>query len=147
MSKSTIKGLDKVYKKFAKLSQESHKNVGLVTKANAMEIAADAVKNASTKGVWDLGDLAGSISYEKVDDTFNYKIFAREKYSAYMEFGTGGMVKVPSELKEIAIQFKGKGVKEVNLPARPFLYPAFVKGRVQYLEDLEDLLKKETKKI
>ena len=147
MSKSTIKGLDKVYKKFAKLSQESHKNVGLVTKANAMEIAADAVKNASTKGVWDLGDLAGSISYEKVDDTFNYKIFAREKYSAYMEFGTGGMVKVPSELKEIAIQFKGKGVKEINLPARPYLYPAFVKGRQQYLEDLEDLLNKETKKI
>ena len=57
------------------------------------------------------------------------------------------MVKVPSELKEVAIQFKGKGVKEVNLPARPFLYPAFVKGRQQFLEDLEDLLKKETKKI
>ena len=143
MSKSTIKGLDKVYKDFAKLSQEIHKKVGLVTKANAMEISADARKKAPK----DLGKLAQGISYEKVDDTFNYKIFAIEKYSAYMEFGTGGMVKVPSELKEIAIQFKGKGVKEINLPARPYLYPAFVKGREQYLEDLEDLLKKETKKI
>ena len=143
MSKSTIKGLDKVYKDFAKLSQEVHKKVGLVTKANAMEISADARKKAPK----DLGKLAQGISYEKVDDTFNYKIFAREKYSAYVEFGTGGMVKVPSELKEIAIQFKGKGVKEVNLPARPYLYPAFVKGRQQYLEDLQDLLKKETKKI
>ena len=143
MSKSTIKGLDKVYKDFAKLSQEVHKKVGLVTKANAMEISADARKKAPK----DLGKLAQGISYEKVDDTFNYKIFAREKYSAYVEFGTGGMVKVPSELKELAIQFKGKGVKEVNLPARPYLYPAFVKGRQQYLEDLEDLLKKETKKI
>lgn len=143
MSKSTIKGLDKVYKDFAKLSQEVHKKVGLVTKANAMEISADARKKAPK----DLGKLAQGISYEKVDDTFNYKIFAREKYSAYVEFGTGGMVKLPSELKELAIQFKGKGVKEVNLPARPYLYPAFVKGRVKFLDDLNDLLNKETKKI
>tara|TARA_R110000764_G_scaffold62855_2_gene133219 strand:+ start:202 stop:633 length:432 start_codon:yes stop_codon:yes gene_type:complete len=143
VSKSTIKGLDKVYKDFAKLSQEVHKKVGLVTKANAMEISADARKKAPK----DLGKLAQGISYEKVDDTFNYKIFAREKYSAYVEFGTGGMVKLPSELKELAIQFKGKGVKEVNLPARPYLYPAFVKGRVKFLDDLNDLLNKETKKI
>tara|TARA_R110002153_G_scaffold165297_1_gene317812 strand:- start:460 stop:891 length:432 start_codon:yes stop_codon:yes gene_type:complete len=143
VSKSTIKGLDKVYKDFAKLSQEVHKKVGLVTREKAKEIAVDASQRAPK----DLGDLHKNISYEKVDDTFNYKIFAREKYSAYVEFGTGGMVKVPNELKEIAIQFKGKGVKEVNLPARPFLYPAFVKGRQQYLEDLNDLLNKETKKI
>ena len=143
MSKSTIKGLDKVYKDFNKLSKEVHKKVGLVTKANAMEISVDARKKAPK----DLGKLAQGISYEKVNDTFNYKIFAREKYSAYMEFGTGGIVKVPSELKEIAIQFIGKGVKEINLPARPYLYPAFVKGRQQYLEDLNDLLNKETKKI
>tara|TARA_R110000782_G_scaffold84011_1_gene164177 strand:- start:150 stop:581 length:432 start_codon:yes stop_codon:yes gene_type:complete len=143
VSKSTIKGLDKVYKDFAKLSQEVHKKVGIVTKANAMEISADAKKNARK----DLGKLSQGISYEKVDDKFNYKIFAREKYSAFVEFGTGGMVKVPNELKEIAIQFKGKGVKEVNLPARPFLYPAFVKGKVRFLDDLNDLLNKETKKI
>ena len=143
MSKSTIKGLDKVYKDFAKLSQEVHKKVGLVTRENAKEIAVDASQRAPK----DLGDLHKNISYEKVNDTFNYKIFAREKYSAYLEFGTGGMVKVPNELIKIASEFIGKGVKEINLPARPYLYPAFVKGRQQYLEDLEDLLKKETKKI
>ena len=147
MSKSTIKGLDKVYKDFNKLSKEVHKKVGLVTRENAKEISANARKNARAKGIWDLGDLVGNISYEKVNDTFNYKIFAREKYSAYLEFGTGGMVKVPNELIKIASEFIGKGVKEINLPARPYLYPAFVKGRQQFLEDLEDLLKKETKKI
>ena len=143
MSKSTIKGLDKVYKDFNKLSKEVHKKVGIVTKANAMEISADAKKNARK----DFGKLAQGISYEKDEKTFNYKIFAREKYSAFVEFGTGGMVKVPTELTKIASEFIGKGVKEVNLPARPFLYPAFVKGRAQYLDDLNDLLNKETKKI
>ena len=54
-----------------------------------------------------------------------------------MEFGTGGLVEVPEELKEVAAQFKGKGIKKINIQARPFLYPAFVKGRVQYLQDLK----------
>ena len=58
-----------------------------------------------------------------------------------MEFGTGGKVKVPAELKDIAIQFKGKGIREVNIQPRPFLYPAFVKHRKILIKDLKDYLK------
>lgn len=147
MAKGTIKGLDKVFKDLSKLGKDIEKKVELTTRSNAQEIAVDARKNARAKGVWDLGDLVGNISYEKDKNTFNYKIFAREKYSAFLEFGTGGMVKVPNELKELAIQFKGKGVKEINLQPRPYLYPAFVKGREKYLEDLKALLDSLTKKI
>ena len=147
MAKGTIKGLDKVFKDLSKLGKDIEKKVELTTRSNAQEIAVDARKNARAKGVWDLGDLVGNISYEKDKNTFNYKIFAREKYSAFLEFGTGGMVKVPNELKELAIQFKGKGVKEINLQPRPYLYPAFVKGREKYLEDLKALLDSSTKKI
>jgi hypothetical protein len=67
-------------------------------------------------------------------------------YSAYIEFGTGRAVQVPTELKEIAILFKGKGVKEINLQPQPYLYPAFVKGRKKYLQDLKDLLEHLTNK-
>ena len=48
-------------------------------------------------------------------------------YAPYVEFGTGRTVDL-SELDELGIpqsyaaQFKGKGIKEVNLPARPYLY-------------------------
>ena len=143
MAKSSIKGLDKVFKDLSKLGADVDKKVALITRSNAQEIVVDARQRAPI----DLGKLRQGINSEKDKNTFNYKIFAREKYSAYMEFGTGGMVKVPSELKEIAIQFKGKGVKEINLQPRPYLYPAFVKGREQYLEDLKALLDNSTKKI
>ena len=42
---------------------------------------------------------------------------------------------------EVAIQFKGKGIREVNIQPRPFLYPAFVKHRKILIKDLKDYLK------
>ena len=63
-------------------------------------------------------------------------------YSAYMEFGTGGLVEVPKELKDQAIKFKGNGVKQVNLRPQPYLYPAFVKGRKNYIKSLKKELKR-----
>lgn len=52
-------------------------------------------------------------------------VFVRAGYAPYVEFGTGGLVNVPRGLEEYAMQFKGRGIKQVNLPARPFMYPAF----------------------
>ena len=106
-----------------------------------MDIVADA-KSFARK---DFGKLAQSIIYTKVADS-DYKVIVNAPYAPYVEFGTGKTVKVPAELKEIAIQFKGAGVKEVNLQPRPFLYPAFVKGRIQYVKDLKHLLTTLTKK-
>ena len=143
MAKNSIKGLDKLFKDLSNLGGDVDKKVAIITRSNAQEIVVDARQRAPI----DLGKLRQGINSEKDKNTFNYKIFAREKYSAFLEFGTGGMVKVPNELKELAIQFKGKGVKEINLQPRPYLYPAFVKGREKYLEDLKALLDSLTKKI
>tara|TARA_R110002072_G_scaffold133633_3_gene274194 strand:+ start:410 stop:841 length:432 start_codon:yes stop_codon:yes gene_type:complete len=143
VAKNSIKGLDKLFKDLSNLGGDVDKKVAIITRSNAQEIVVDARQRAPI----DLGKLRQGINSEKDKNTFNYKIFAREKYSAFLEFGTGGMVKVPNELKEVAIQFKGKGVKEINLQPRPYLYPAFVKGRQQYLEDLKALLDSLTKKI
>jgi len=111
------------------------------TASVAHEIEADAKRLAPVKD----GFLRNQIFTQEVDP-LNYEIVAGAYYSAYMEFGTGGLVEVPEEMKEIAIQFKGKGIREVNIMPRPFLYPSFVKGRKQYLEDLTDLLNDLTKK-
>ena len=92
-----------------------------------------------------MGFLRNQIHTDEVNE-YNYEIVARAKYSAYLEFGTGGLVNVPEELKELAIKFKGKGVRQVNIMPQPFLYPAFVKGRKQYLKDLQDGLDSLTSK-
>lgn len=58
------------------------------------------------------------------------------EYSPYVEFGTGTMVDVPAGLESYAMQFKGKGVKKVNLPARPFMFPAFFKQKERLLRNI-----------
>jgi len=63
-------------------------------------------------------------------------------YAPYVEFGTGTSVKVPSELSDFAAQYKGDGVKEVNLPARPFFYPEVFKQRTELPKNIERTLKK-----
>lgn len=146
MPKKTIKNIDEVLKKLSKFGDDVAEEVRLTTLENAQKIVIDARNNAPI----DLGKLRQGINTEESNDnkdSFNQTIFAREKYSAYMEFGTGGKVKVPNELKDIAIQFKGAGIKEINLQPQPFLYPAFVKGRKNYLKDLQTILEQESKKI
>lgn len=142
MSKSTIKGLNKVLNDLKKLGDVAEKEIGIVTKSNAKEIEA----MAKSKAPVDNGFLRNQIGTREINKT-TQGIFASARYSAYMEFGTGGLVEVPQEMTDIAIQYKGKGVKKINIAPRPFLYPSFVTGRKQYLEDLKDLLKQLTNKF
>ena len=73
----------------------------------------------------DNNDLMKSIKAQRKGD--EAVVEAGMKYAPYVEFGTGRNVDL-FELDELGIpqsyaaQFKGKGIKEVNLPARPYLY-------------------------
>ena len=99
-------------------------------------------------------------------------------YAAYVEFGTGAKVSVPTELQDVASQFKsGRGgsfadalknikgwVKRKGLPEssaypilmsilrkgltpQPFLYPAFVINRNEFIRDMKNALIRLTKKL
>ena len=135
-----IKGLDKVLKELKQFGKEAEKEIDDVTDAVALEIVDDAKQLAPV----DIGKLRQGIGKQKKEE-LNRTIFAREKYSAYIEFGTGGLVNVPNELKELAIQFKGKGVKQINIKPQPYLYPALLNGRKVYLDELKQLLKELSK--
>ena len=138
MAKSEIKGLQELLKKFKTLDKEIVQNVEDIMEGAAKNIEEDAKVAAPV----DFGKLRQGIKLEPIaGKEMGYRVVAKEKYSAFMEFGTGGRVKVPSELKEVAIQFKGKGIREVNIQPRPFLYPAFVKHRKILIKDLKDYLK------
>lgn len=63
-------------------------------------------------------------------------------YGPYVEFGTGSKVNVPSELQDYAMQFKGAGIREVNLSARPYLYPAFFINREKFITACDNILKR-----
>ena len=141
-----IKGLDTVIKQLKALGKEGLQRISETTEANAAELEFKAKRNSER--AFNFGDLKSNILAVEVDK-LKYKVttnaFGNAPYSAYVEFGTGGLVKVPTEMKDVAIQFLGQGIKEVNLPARPYLYPALLEQRKQYLKDLKQDLKDLTK--
>lgn len=135
-----IKGLNSVLSNLRKYGKEAEKDIAGVTELTARNIEKYAKSNAPV----DLGKLGQSIQAVK-DNDLNWSIEAGgvlAPYAPFVEFGTGGLVEVPNELKEQAIKFKGKGIKQVNLRARPFLYPALLRGRIEYVEKLKKVLDK-----
>ena len=70
------------------------------------------------------------------------EVVVNVKYAPYQDFGTGDRVIVPTELKDYAMQFKGKGIRKVNTRPQPYLYPAFFINRDRLTKDLEKRMKK-----
>jgi HK97 gp10 family phage protein len=172
--KVDIKNLNKVLKELEGKGKQVDKEVEILTRDNAKEIAAQAKVNAPV-GID--GHLRNQIEYPKVKDK-HYKVVANAYYSGYVEFGTGIKAKkIPTEMREVAQAIKNnkrggsfkdglkkikewcakKGIPEEDafgifmsiltngIKPQPFMYPAFVKGRKQYIKDLKDLLEDITK--
>jgi len=81
------------------------------------------------------GGLKASIREYKKGLTGN--VIVGVSYGPYQEYGTGTRVKVPSELSAYAMQFKGAGVRQVNLRPQPYLYPAFFLNRDRFIKDMD----------
>lgn len=136
----TVKGLNRAIAAMGKIPQESFEILDQVFEANAMEITT----NAKSIAPLDLGKLRQSIGYYKKEangKTLAWAVGANTTgnapYAPYVEFGTGTLVEVPKEMQDIAIKFKGKGIRKVNLRPRPYLYPSFVRQIPQILEDVK----------
>lgn len=108
----------------------------------ALDIAREAKKNVAV----DTGGLKQSITTERFGKTV--AVVANKKYAPYIEFGTGSAVNLDDMLQlgipsSYAAQYKGKGLRKVNLPARPFLFSSARKE----LKNLMDRLTKRINKV
>lgn len=172
MAKESIKGVDQVIKELRAIGKDVEVQIDAQTRIIAMQIEEDAKKLAPAN----YGKLRQSISHEKVKDS-QYKVSTNEFYAGYMEFGTGTKINIPAEFKDMASSFKGKkgsyaeglaaikdwckrkGIDEkfawvifakilgAGVNPKPFLYPAWIKGKKDYLDNLKKLLSKYNKKI
>ena len=92
------------------------------------------------------GRLKSSLKVLKDNTTDLNKISAEVgtnvHYAPYVEFGTGTSVSVPTGLEDYAMQFKGRGIRKVNIRARPYLFPAAESERSRYVENLRKILSK-----
>lgn len=118
-----IEGLDALIQRLGKLSPKIAKEVAMEVNASALAIQSKAKRDVKV----DNSTLRSSIQLKEVNigDKIVYTVGSRLKYAPYVEFGTGGLVNVPAGYELFAMQFKGKGVRKINLRARPYLIPAF----------------------
>lgn len=143
------KGIDNIIKNIKTFGKDAEKHIDKTISDNVKEMVADAKNKAPV----DLGKLQQNVDSDKIKD-LAYRMYVggvAQKYAPYVEFGTGNRVSL-SYLKEIglpdsyAMKFKGKGFKQVNLTARPYFFPAIIKGQKTLKQDLKDLLQDLTNK-
>ena len=103
----------------------SDMQVGLQTRVKNLVTAEmqEAANQAKRGSPIDTGRNRNSIG--PLIEADRIGIVAQTDYAAYLEFGTGSGVQVPTILNETAAQFKGRGLRNNNMRARPYLYPAF----------------------
>lgn len=102
MAKSRY-NIDRLRKKFSEFEKIATEDIKAVLDSSAQII----VNNAKRKAPANYGKLRQSIGKETKNQGFKQVIFVGEIYGVFQEFGTGIYVKVPTELQDIALQFKG----------------------------------------
>lgn len=136
---ASFQGVQGTIEKLRKFGSIGENRIKIISETIANEIAADAKSNIQGYGATG-ARIAAAITAEKVrGDAFSYTVRVGEQpMCAYVEFGTGTEVKIPKGWEKIAKQYfvTGKGW----MPPKPYLYPAYYKGRRQYKKDLKDSL-------
>jgi HK97 gp10 family phage protein len=103
----SINGIDKLKERIQAMDQKVKEALAMELRESALKIQRDAKRNAPV----DMGTLRNSIymDYDYQKNKLTYKVGASASYAPYIEFGTGGSVKVDPKYSSYALTFKGKG--------------------------------------
>jgi len=104
------------------------------------EAGRNTLNKAKLKAPLLTGKLKRSGFVESINEGYGTRITFSADYAPFMEFGTGGLVDIPSGFEELATQFKGNGVKKINLKAQPFLIPAFQEEAPKLIEQCRKIV-------
>lgn len=173
MAKGSIKGVDQVIKELRKYGKDIEVQIDATTNDVAMQIE----RNAKDLGPKNFGKLAQSISKEKIKESqyriSTQEIYAaymefgtgtkvsipdefKDMAASFKGKKTGSY---KEGLESIKLWCKKKGIDEkyawvifstilgAGVNPQPFLYPAWIKGKKDYLNNLKKLLSKYNKKI
>jgi len=142
MKTQKVKGIPVLLKQLSSFGEDGKRLAVAITNQTAEKIT----NKAKLRSPVDLGQLRQSIGNTEATLQINRSlIFASAPYAPYVNWGTGGLVSVESVFKELAIQFKGKGIKKINLPARPFLTSSYIEESSKYGQTLQKAIEKLSK--
>jgi hypothetical protein len=86
------------------------------------------------------GRLRSSIHSQIRTDGLGGRIWVEAFYAPFQEFGTGVYVDVPPGFEAFALQFKGKGIRQVNIIAKHFLWDAFTWEVPRFFERIQAIV-------
>jgi len=142
MVKVKVSGINIVLDGLKDYGNEIEKKLNAELKDWADRTTANAIRDTPVK----TGDLRSSIRAVLGNNGLTWIVkvggIKGVNYAPYVVFGTGAFVD-KSFLQEYGLvqyasQFKGQGVKEVNLPARDFLY---ANARAEFQKTLAEIKK------
>jgi hypothetical protein len=136
----------KFNKMLTKLKQTVDETSAMVDRelaASGEDMVRSAKNILSSRGAVDTGRLLNSISFKK-DQFLSYQFVAQTDYAVYIEFGTGNLFVNPERQGwvDLAAKYKGKGIKKVNLPPRPYMRPSILAYWPIYQKRVRDFLRK-----
>ena len=97
------------------------------------------VRGAMDKAPVDEGRLRSSIKPKYSADKLSSEVSVNVIYGPYMEFGTGEAVEIPDGLEDYALQFKGKGIRKVNIEPKPYFFGTFERVATAFVRELEKM--------
>lgn len=123
------------------LENKNQREVKTLVRSTILNIHKWAVRFAPV----DYAILKSSIRPVFTSSGFGGSVRVRAKYGPYKEFGTGtkvfkqyGEFYAPDpEIRKYAAQFRGRGIRKVNMEAKPYLFPAFNLGVKEMTEKLK----------
>ena len=129
-----IRGVGDVLAMFRAYQNDVPRKIKQARIVKARQILNQAIKTAPKV----TGKLRSSGNVDNTTNPNSSEIYFDADYAPYLEFGTGGKVKIPAGFEDLAWEFyeNGKG----NLKPQPYLIPAFLKGSIEFQNECEQIL-------
>lgn len=128
-AKITAVDLNRLAKKFSRFEGKLRQDVADDLAESVLQVRNLSIQKLQS-GTTDKGGLAGGFYIEKRrNNGLLWQVGNNVRYAPFIEFGTGSKVNL-TELKDAglpesyAMQFKGKGIKAINIQPQPYFFPS-----------------------
>jgi hypothetical protein len=85
------------------------------------------------------GRLMSSIRPTFTKDGLSSLVVADTDYAAYQEFGTGDLVSIEPGYEDVAMEYKGKGIRKVNVPPKSYFFSNFERANKRLIHELNKM--------
>lgn len=144
----TARGKEEIEQALRKMSSDSKREFKKEVYASGLDVQREARSELKNMKAWDLGNLANSIEVDLTNGGMTAEIRPTAPYGPYVEYGTKKHFP-PLEALEGWARRHGfdsawpicRAIAERGLPARPYLFPAWLIVKERFYSRIKEILK------